>query len=152
MLPYRLKQLLWALRHRLTVSEKAWVDRALTDRERELFYAMHAADQSHAFRVAESVRLNVHYQKLPPWEKQLTVRLALLHDVGRTGARFLIVKKILHVLLSLIPGTRRLAPFKEHESRGVHMLQDIASADVAELLSHPDHAISQIVVWADNFN
>lgn len=152
MLPYRIKQLIWALGHRLTVSEKAWVDRALTDREHDLFYALHPADQSHSFRVAESVRLNVHYQKLPPWEKQLTVRLALLHDVGRTGARLLILKKILHVMLSLIPGGRGLSPFKDHESRSIRMLQDIASADVAELLSHPNHAISQIVVWADNFN
>ena len=152
MIPYRIRQLIWALRHRLTVSEKAWVDRALTDRERELFYAMHPADQSHAFRVAESVRLNVHYQKLPPWEKQTTVRLALLHDVGRTGARFLIIKKVLHVILSLIPGGRELSPFKDHETRGVRMLQGIASADLAELLMNPDHAVSQIVVWADNFN
>lgn len=149
---YRIKQLLWALRHRLTVSEKAWIDRALAERERELFYALHPADQAHAFRVAESVRLNVHYQKLPPWEKQLTVRLALLHDVGRGGAQRLILKKILHVCLNWLPFIRRLSPFKDHKDEGIRRLQLIGAADIAELLGHPEHAIAQIVNWADNFN
>ena len=120
--------------------------------QRNLFWLLHPADQAHAYRVAESLRLNLQYQKLEPWEKRLAAQLALLHDVGRAGEKFLIAKKVLHVILSLTPGTRHLAPLRNHEQIGVQRLQDAAAIEIAELLSKPQHPIAQIVRWSDNFN
>ncbi len=149
---YRIKQLHWALTHQLTPTEREWIDRALNDAQRPFFYALHPADQAHAFRVAQSVRLNAAYGKLPPWEKKLTAQLALLHDIGRAKSRFLIIKKILHVMFSTLPGLKALAPFKGHEARGAEMMRKAGIADVAELLANPTHPLSKIVTWADNFN
>ena len=149
---YRLKQLYWALTHRLTASERAWIDRALTEPQQPFFYALHPADQAHAYRVAQSVRLNAHYPALSHWEKQLAIQLALLHDIGRSRQRFLIVKKMWHVLLETIPGARHLSPFNHHEALGARRLREVGVADVAELLENPRHPISQVVKWADDFN
>ncbi len=73
---YRLAQLGWSVRARVSPEDRAWVDLLLSPAERELFHRMPLFDQAHALEVARDLDAEGADPAL--------LRAALLHDCGKT--------------------------------------------------------------------
>ena len=95
----RIRQFIQAVFGRLDAEGHCFVRSYLSNEEQRLFYAMHEADQFHAFRVALTAReLYTQYGQLAIDEYILLIRCALLHDVGRVKGDADIWGKVLAVL------------------------------------------------------
>ena len=93
----RVKQFCLAVTAQITPADRQWVAESLPPAAQELFYAMHPADQYHALNVARTA--------MELWEKQQTgdrdllLRAALLHDIGKKRGDMDIMGKVWAVLL-----------------------------------------------------
>ncbi|EGK59782.1 hypothetical protein HMPREF9081_1377 [Centipeda periodontii DSM 2778] len=95
----RIHQFIRALCGRMGPEGHLFVRSYLSLAERDLFYAMHAADQYHAFRVALTAK--DLYAKRGCMELDtyiLLIRCALLHDIGRVKGAADIWGKVFAVL------------------------------------------------------
>ncbi|MEM8862433.1 MAG: HD domain-containing protein [Chloroflexota bacterium] len=100
MIPYRVKQVIWALTARpLNQSDIALLDEVLTPEERKLFLQFTDNDQNHSIRV---VRV-ICQQPEPNLSLQ---KAALLHDIGKTkiGRLSVIDRSIAVAVKVLLPG------------------------------------------------
>lgn len=96
----RIHQFFWALFGRIDSSGHLFVRAYLHSAERKLFYAMHAADQYHAFRVAVTAHeIYTRQGRSDSDEYILLMRCALLHDIGRVKGSADIWGKVLAVLV-----------------------------------------------------
>ena len=88
------------------MADRAWVEETLPAAAQSLFYAMHPADQYHALNVAKTaMRL---WGEAPAGDRDLLLRAALLHDVGRVQGDMDIMGKVLAVLVKhFSPGKAR---------------------------------------------
>lgn len=93
----RVKQFYRALTARLTPADKKWVAESLPPAARPLFYAMHPADQYHALKVAQTAMQL--WADNPAGDKDMLLRAALLHDVGRVQGDMGIAGKVAAVLV-----------------------------------------------------
>ena len=95
----RIHQFIRALCGRMGQEGHLFVRSYLSLAERDLFYAMHAADQYHAFRVALTAReLYTKRGDMNSDEYILLIRCALLHDIGRVKGEADVWGKVLAVL------------------------------------------------------
>lgn len=113
----RVRQFYRALTARLTADDIERVKKLLPAAAQPLFFAMHRADQYHAFRVAHTAKELA--AKLPDREQAklnhaLLIRACLLHDVGRKKGDLDIAGKVWAVVLTkLLPAlSHRLADSK----------------------------------------
>ena len=100
MIPYRVKQVIWALTARpLQPAENALLDEILTDAERKLFDKFSLNDQNHSIRVVNLVR---QY----PDHNLAMQKAAVLHDIGKTrvGRLSVIDRSIAVAVKYLMPG------------------------------------------------
>ena len=103
----RVKQFYRAVTARITIEDRAWVEETLPAAAQSLFYAMHPADQYHALNVAKTaMRL---WGEAPAGDRDLLLRAALLHDVGRVQGDMDIMGKVLAVLV------KHFAPVKARQ-------------------------------------
>ena len=88
----RVKQFYRAITARITMADRAWVEETLPAAAKPLFYDMHPADQYHALNVAKTaMRL---WGEAPAGDRDLLLRAALLHDVGRVQGDMDIMGKV----------------------------------------------------------
>ena len=79
----RIRQFLYAVFGRLDAEANTFVRCYLSKEEQTLFYAMHEADQFHAWRVARSAQKKyLQYDVVHSDAYILLTRCALLHDIG----------------------------------------------------------------------
>ena len=93
----RIRQFFRAIRARLTEDDDRYLSRHLSREEKDLFFAMHRADQYHALQVAYTAERLAEKESLPI-NKRLLIRAALLHDVGRVKGDLDIWGKVFAVL------------------------------------------------------
>ena len=92
----RVKQVVAAVTAKITVEDKAVINRYLNTREQKLFWAMNVPDQRHVLNVAQTaLLLGQHQQKI---DMNLLVKCALLHDVGKIKGDVSTIDKIITVL------------------------------------------------------
>ncbi len=92
----RVKQFIAALTARITAADRQLVNKELSLEERQLFWAMNLPDQRHALNVAyTAMKLARNW---PGIDRQLLLRCALLHDVGKVRGDLSTFDKIITVL------------------------------------------------------
>ena len=95
----RIRQFVRAMFGCLDADGHTFIRSYLNDTEQKLFYAMHEADQFHAFRVALTAReLYTKRGDMNSDEYILLIRCALLHDIGRVKGEADVWGKVLAVL------------------------------------------------------
>lgn len=95
----RVRQFLRALFGRLDAEGHTFIKSYLSTAEQKLFYAMHEADQYHAFRVALTAKRIYIQQGYSESDSYiLLIRCALLHDIGRIKGTADIWGKVFAVL------------------------------------------------------
>ena len=152
----RIRQFVRALLGRMNEEGHTFVRSYLSRDEQELFYAMHEADQLHAFRVALTARAFYAKQRRSDSDEYiLLIRCALLHDIGRIKGDADIWGKVLAVLFyrfipSLIPyfirkkdkhGAfgrigRALYVYVNHPLLGAEKLRTIGDFTEADIIQH----------------
>ena len=105
MIRRRVGQFAAAMLAKVTEQDKEYVASYLSDVEQKLFYAVSIPDQKHAIRVARTAERLIRAENVA-CDKRLTVRSALLHDVGRTRRDMGTSGKVISVLLRACFGTR----------------------------------------------
>ncbi len=76
--------------------ELALLDEYVTDEERALFMQMDRPDQQHSFEVTRHCAESL--QHFPDLDKRVMMKAALLHDIGKIGARLSLVFRTFWVL------------------------------------------------------
>ena len=95
----RIRQFLYAVFGRLDAEANTFVRCYLSKEEQKLFYAMHEADQFHAWRVARSAQKKyLQYDVVHSDAYILLTRCALLHDIGREKGMADVWGKVLSIL------------------------------------------------------
>ena len=92
----RVKQFIAALTARITAADRQLVSQELSLEESQLFWAMNLPDQRHALNVATTAMKLAG--KWPTIDRQLLLRCALLHDVGKVKGDLSTFDKIITVL------------------------------------------------------
>ncbi|TCS80467.1 HDIG domain-containing metalloprotein [Pectinatus cerevisiiphilus] len=109
----RIVQFFRALNATLSAEDNAFIAEYLHDKELALFTQMNVYDKRHAVRTAyTAVNLAQHIEV----DRQLLIRAALLHDIGRSAAGVCLIDKILFVLLSSLSG--RMTVYIAQNGRG----------------------------------
>lgn len=146
---YRLRQVVWALRPRLTDEERAEAGEVLGERLLPLFKRMDAADQRHCFDVYRAAR-QAGCQDVD------VLTAALIHDCGKAPSaehgRIRLWHRVTHVALeSAAPRLLRrltrqsggLQLLESHAERGLKMAESRgARPEVLELMRAMEHGDS----------
>lgn len=145
----RIKQLYRAVMADLSETDRAFLKKYLSVQETVLFYKMNVYDQRHVINVAYSAEKLAKKEKL---DKNLLLRAALLHDIGRSADLICLGDKILFVLLEALPaaflkaaaknggygfvGRRRNALYicLNHAEIGARKLEQIGKTELAQIV------------------
>ena len=99
MILQRIRQFYYAITGRLSSEDREKITQYLPAEAVSLFDAMHPADQYHAFRVARSAAVLCDIAADPSIDRDLLIRCALLHDIGRQKGDMDIWGKVFAVLM-----------------------------------------------------
>lgn len=144
----RVKQFYLAITARITPADRELVQENLPAKAQELFYAMHPADQYHALNVARTAL--ALWEKQPAGDRQLLLRSALLHDVGKRRGDMDVFGKVWAVLLKhFLPETAEKLAHKgtgylghimyisyNHAQIGAEKLRQINMTQEAEIIRY----------------
>lgn len=95
----RIRQFWRAIKAKLTVEDKVFIDKYLNDEEQKLFFAMRVYDQRHVLNVAYTAKKIIEQNQYENIDYNLLIRACLLHDVGRTAKDICLMDKVTSVLL-----------------------------------------------------
>lgn len=99
----RVKQFYMAITCKITDEDKKFIEAYLNKNEQELFYRLSVSEQSHCVRVAKDIK-NYIYNKTNDLKYNLTkeelIKVALLHDIGKTNCNLNVFEKSIMVLLN----------------------------------------------------
>ena len=151
-----------------------YVKAHLSLRGQELFFRMHPADQCHALHVAYTAEMLADGEKGLP-DRELLIRCALLHDVGRKQGDMGILGKVAAVLIhALAPDASRrwarggksscflrhmMYVYYHHPSIGAELLRNAGFFDEADVVmahhdppGENDSPVLRILRQADEMN
>lgn len=95
----RIRQFWRAIKAKLTVEDKVFIDKYLNDEEQKLFFAMRVYDQRHVLNVAYTAQKIIEQKQYENIDYNLLIRACLLHDIGRTAKDICLMDKVTSVLL-----------------------------------------------------
>lgn len=116
--------------------EAKFVADNLNKRELELFNSLTIYDKQHSIRVAKSVERIVISQNIVGEHKNILIKSALLHDIGKSKAKFLIIDRVIIVLIISIYGNKicklnnnKINIYYNHAYIGYEILKDLGLSD-----------------------
>lgn len=95
----RIRQFWRAIKAKLTVEDKVFIDKYLNDEEQKLFFAMRVYDQRHVLNVAYTAQKIIEQKQYENIDCNLLIRACLFHDIGRTAKDICLMDKVTSVLL-----------------------------------------------------
>jgi len=143
-LRYRFNQFITAFRANISYSDVEFIRHYLTKAEQVLFYKMRRYDQKHALQVAHKCLLKCDSNT---WiDRSNLVRVALLHDIGKSIMPLSLISRILYVLTKKINEGRLVKFFAKEKSfiplfRQFYVLNnhsDIGAELIGEIENNPE--------------
>ena len=142
---------------RVTPEERATAEMVLGPGLAPLFLQLPVNDQRHALDVLDTVI------RLDGQPSTLLQQAALLHDVGKGGARFSVVDRSLTVLLEavaprILPAfARRFATYRDHARIGAEKLHALGAHELAAVVAehhatNPSSDVTRRLKRADGRN
>ncbi len=129
---YRVKQFFWALSARIDSGDFHFISLYLNPVEIDLFSKLPLYEQKHSIRVAEDVseEYNLRMDKLKI-SKEVLVKAALLHDIGKIEGKLNIIEKSILVIgdklskgkMKKISGVKKINLFYNHAEIGFEILK-----------------------------
>lgn len=98
---YRIKQFYWYITAKIDDKDINFINKYLDEEEIKLFYKLFKGDQKHSIRVAYDIDKNYNKFKCII-SKDLFIKVALLHDIGKINSKLNVVQKSIMVILDKI--------------------------------------------------
>jgi putative nucleotidyltransferase with HDIG domain len=147
---YRVKQFYWSIVSKIDSKDKEFIDKYLNKQEKVLFTTLAAYEQKHSINVSEAVIKACRENNI---NNKALVKVALLHDIGKTYKKLNPIEKSLMVVLDSISKgkLKRYNRFKKvdvyynHGDKGYNMLKNTGNYDERFLYLVKNHHNSFIV-------
>lgn len=94
---YRIKQFVWALRAHITHSDEEFIKEYLNENEINIFNRMSDMDKKHSINTARDVKESCSSKEI---NEIMMIKVALLHDIGKSMYKMNVIKKSSIVLLN----------------------------------------------------
>lgn len=165
---YRIKQFnrgIWAFIKGISDKEYQFVMKNLDEQELELFNSLTTYDRQHSIRVAKDVENIIISENIIGERKNILIKSALLHDIGKSKAKFFIIDRVILVLIRKLYGNKicslnnnKIKVYYNHAYIGYEILKKLGLPDRVLFLvkNHHEEKINDydlnILKFCDNKN
>lgn len=131
---YRVKQFFWAITAKISLEDISFIKSYLNSSEVELFNTLTGYEQKHSVNVAMDVK---EICKVKNMDSYNMIRVALLHDIGKTQARlnpieksiFVIINKLSKGRLRNVTTLKKVENYYNHGEIGYRILKKCGKYD-----------------------
>ena len=131
MIPKRVKQFYVNVTDKMTEKDYDYANEILNKKEFELFMKLSKSEQKHSIRIAKDIEFIIDNNETDDKEilknRNLLIKSALLHDIGKITKRLNVIDKSIIVILNkLTKGKlKKIQCYYNHSSYGYEILKDI---------------------------
>lgn len=131
---YRIKQFYLSLTAKMSEDDISFIKAYLDEKEQRLFKQLQVGEQKHCVNVAYDIKNKTKHMDL---DMDYLMRLALLHDIGKTKAKLTPIHKAIFVVLDALTKGKLKAKSKNekvnvyynHGEIGAQMLKELGGYD-----------------------
>ena len=159
MIPKRVKQFYINVTDKMTDKDYYYVKKILTSKELELFMKLSKSEQKHCVRIAKDIEFTIDNKKTDDefiiTNKNLLVKSALLHDIGKSTKRLNVIDKSIIVILNKLTNGRlknikkskKIQCYYNHSIYGYDILKNIIDNEIILDIvnNHHGNNISNVV-------
>ena len=147
---YRVKQFYWSIVSKIDSKDKALINRYLNKDEKNIFNKLATYEQKHSINVAEAIIKCCEENNI---NNEALVKVALLHDIGKTYKKLNPIEKSLVVMLDSISKGKlkrynrfkRIDVYYNHGDKGYNMLKNTGNYNERFLYLVKNHHSNFIV-------
>ena len=137
MIPKRVKQFYVNVTDKMTEKDYDYANEILNKKELELFMKLSKSEQKHSIRIAKDIEFIIDNNETDDEEilknRNLLMKSALLHDIGKITKRLNVIDKSIIVILNKltkgklksIKKYKKIQCYYNHSSYGYEILKDI---------------------------
>ena len=137
MIPKRVKQFYVNVTDKMTEKDYDYANEILNKKELELFMKLYKSEQKHSIRIAKDIEFIIDNNETDDEEilknRNLLMKSALLHDIGKITKRLNVIDKSIIVILNKltkgklksIKKSKKIQCYYNHGSYGYEILKDI---------------------------
>ena len=137
MIPKRVKQFYVNVTDKMTEKDYDYANEILNKKELELFMKLSKSEQKHSIRIAKDIEFIIDNNETDDEEilknRNLLMKSALLHDIGKITKRLNVIDKSIIVILNKltkgklksIKKSKKIQCYHNHSSYGYEILKDI---------------------------
>ena len=142
MVPKRVKQFYINVTDKMTEKDYYYVTKILNSKELELFMKLSKSEQKHSVRIAKDIENIIDNKEVDDEfiliNKNLLIKSALLHDVGKATKRLTIIDKSIIVILNKLTSgklknfrkSKKVQCYYNHSIYGYNILKDMIDDEI----------------------
>lgn len=137
MIPKRVKQFYVNVTDKMTKKDYDYVKEILNSKELELFMKLSKSEQKHSIRIAKDIEFIIDNKETDDEEilknRNLLIKSALLHDIGKITKRLNVIDKSIIVILNKLTNGKlknikksgKIQCYYNHSNYGYEILKDM---------------------------
>ena len=142
MIPKRVKQFYINVTDKMTKKDYDFVKSILTNKELELFMKLSKSEQKHCVRIAKDIENIIDNKETKDYDilnnKNLLIKSALLHDIGKSRKRLNVIDKSIIVILNKLTNgklkniekSKKIQCYYNHSIYGYEILKDMIDNEI----------------------
>lgn len=142
MIPKRVKQFYVNVTDKMTKKDYDYAKEILNSKELELFMKLSKSEQKHSIRIAKDIEFTIDNKEIKDEEilknKNILVKSALLHDIGKITKRLNVIDKSVIVILNKLTNgklkkmkkSKKIQCYYNHSSYGYEILKDMIDNEI----------------------
>lgn len=142
MIPKRVKQFYVNATDKMTKKDYDYAKEILNSKELELFMKLSKSEQKHSIRIAKDIEFTIDNKEIKDEEilknKNILIKSALLHDIGKITKRLNVIDKSVIVILNKLTNgklkklkkSKKIQCYYNHSSYGYAILKDIIDDEI----------------------
>lgn len=142
MIPKRVKQFYINVTDKMSEKDYCYVKKILNSKELELFMKLSKSEQKHSVRIAKDIEFTIDSKKINDevilTNKNLLIKSALLHDIGKITKRLNVIDKSIIVILNKLTSgklknikrLKKVQCYYNHSMYGYNILKDVIDDEI----------------------
>ena len=161
MIPKRVKQFYVNVTDKMTKKDYDYAKEILNGKELELFMKLSKSEQKDSIRIAKDIEFIIDNNETDDEEilknRDILIKSALLHDIGKITKRLNVLDKSIIVILNKLTNgklknikkSRKIQCYYNHSSYGYEILKDMINNEVILdiVKNHPSDNINKLVIF-----
>ena len=161
MIPKRVKQFYVNVTDKMTKKDYDYAKEILNGKELELFMKLSKSEQKHSIRIAKDIEFIIDNNETDDEEilknRDILIKSALLHDIGKITKRLNVLDKSIIVILNKLTNgklknikkSRKIQCYYNHSSYGYEILNDMINNEVILdiVKNHHSDNINKLVIF-----